>query len=183
MERILRMYITVILYNIVNQQLYNNVNQQFSGSVVSDSLRPHGLLHARLPCPSPTPGVYSNSCPLSQWCHPTISSSVIPFSHLHSFPVSGSFLVSWLFASGGLSIWASASASVLPMSIQGLFPLGLAGLIWAHLFIHLSVDGHLGCFHLLAIVNSAAWTLGCIYLLNYSLLWIYALECDCWVTW
>ena len=90
---------------------------QFSHSVVSDSLWPHGLQHASLPCPSPNPRVYSNSCPLSQWCHPTISSSVIPFSGLLSFPASGSFLMSQLFTSGSQSIGASASASVLPMNI------------------------------------------------------------------
>ena len=91
----------------------------------------HGLQHARLPCPSlsPSPGVCSNSCTLSQWCHPTISSSVIPFSCLQSFPASGSFLVSQLFASRGQSIGASASAPFLPMNIQGWLPLGLTGLI------------------------------------------------------
>ena len=91
---------------------------------------PHGLQHVRLPCPSPTPGVCSNSCPSSQWCHPTISSSVIPFSsYLQSFPASGSFPLSQFFASGGQSIGVSASASVLPMNIQDWFPLGLTGLI------------------------------------------------------
>ena len=101
---------------------------QFSCSVVSDSLQPHGLQHTRLPCPSPTPGVYPNSCPLIQWCHPTISSSVIPFSsHLQSFPASRSFQMSQLFASGGQRIEVSASASVLPMNIQDSFPLGRAG--------------------------------------------------------
>ena len=86
----------------------------FSCSVVSDSSWPHGLHHTRLPCPSPSPGACSNSCPLSQWCHPTISFSVIPFSScLQSFPESGSFLVSWLFASGGQRIAASALATVL----------------------------------------------------------------------
>ena len=84
-----------------------------------------GLQHARPPCPSPTPGAYSNSCPLSQWCHPTISSSVVPFSsHLQSFPALGSFPMSQLFASGGLSIVVSASASVLPMNNQDWFHLG-----------------------------------------------------------
>ena len=84
----------------------------------------------RPPCPSPTPRVYSNSCPLSQWCHPTISSSVIPFSsHLQSFPASGSFQISQFFASRGQSTRVSPSASVLPMNIQGWFPLGLSGLI------------------------------------------------------
>ena len=95
---------------------------QFSHSVMSDSLRPHGLQHASLLCPSPTPVVYSNSCPFSRWCHPTFSSSVIPFSScLQSFPASGSFQMSQLFASGGQSI--GVSASVLPMSIQEWFPL------------------------------------------------------------
>ena len=102
---------------------------QFSGSVVSDSLWPHGLQHARLPCPSPTPGAYSNSCPSSRWCHPTISFSVVPFFHLWSFPASGSFPVSQFFSSGGHSIGVSASTSVLPVSIQDWFPLGLTAWI------------------------------------------------------
>ena len=103
---------------------------QFSHSVVSDSLWPHGLQHARPPCPSPSPGVYSNSCPLSQWCHPTISSSVIPFSSsILSFPASGSFPTTQFFASGSQSIGASASASILPMNIQDWFPLGWTGCI------------------------------------------------------
>ena len=90
-----------------------------------DSLRPHGLQYTRPHCPSPTPGVCSNSCPSSQWCRPTISSSVIPFSsRLQSFPASGSFPVSQFFASGGQSIGVSASASVLPMNIQDWVPLG-----------------------------------------------------------
>ena len=93
------------------------------------TLGPHGLQHARLPCPSQSPGVCSNSCLLSQWCHPTISSSVVPFcSCIQSFPASGSFLMSQLFASGGRSIGVSASASVLPMNIQDWFSLGLTGL-------------------------------------------------------
>ena len=101
-------------------QLYSSV--PFSGSVMSDSLRPHGLQHDRPPCPSQTPGVYSNSCPIGQWCYPTISSSVILFSScLQSFQASGCFLVSQFFASGGQSI--GASASVLPMNIQDWFPL------------------------------------------------------------
>ena len=95
---------------------------------MSDSLWPHGLQHARPSCPSPTLGVYSNSCPLSQWCHPIISSSVGPFaSCLQSFPATGSFLVSQLFASGGQSIGVSVLASVLPMNIQDWFPLGWTG--------------------------------------------------------
>ena len=96
---------------------------QFSRSVMSDSLRPHGLQHARLPCPSPSPGACSNSCSLSQWCHPTISSSVIPLSScLQSFPASRSFQISQFFTSGGQSIAVSASASVLPMNIQDWSP-------------------------------------------------------------
>ena len=92
---------------------------------MSDSLGPDGLQHARLPCPSPTPRACSNSCPSSQWCHPTISSSVIPFSsRLQSFPASGSFPMSQFFTSGGQNIGVSVSASVLPMNIQDWFPLG-----------------------------------------------------------
>ena len=103
---------------------------QFSCSVMSYSLWPHELQHDKPPCPSPTPGVYSNSCPLSQWCHPTISSSVIPFSCSQSFPASGSFPMSQLFTSGGQSIGVSASTSVLPMNIQDWFPLGWTGWIY-----------------------------------------------------
>ena len=98
---------------------------QFSCSFVSDSSWSHGLQHARPPCPSPTPGVYSDSCPLSWWCHPTISSSVIPFSScLQSFLAFWSFSMIQFFSSGGQSIGISASASVLPMNIQDWFPLG-----------------------------------------------------------
>ena len=98
---------------------------QFSHSVVSDSFWTHGLLYARLPCPSPTPRAYSNLCSLSQWCHPTISSSVVPFfSCFQSFPASGSFPVSQFLASGAQSIGVSASTSVLPMTIQDWLPLG-----------------------------------------------------------
>ena len=103
---------------------------QFTCSVVSDSLQPHWLQHARLPCPSPTHRACSNSCPSSRWCHPAISSSVVPFtSCLQSFPESGSFSISQLFASGGQSIGVSASASVLPMNIQDWFSLGWTGWI------------------------------------------------------
>ena len=102
---------------------------EFSCSVMSDSWWPHGLQHNWPPCPSPTPGVYSNSCPLSQWCHPTISSSVIPFSHFQSFPESGTFQMSQFFASGSQSFGVSASTSVLPMNIQDWFPLGWTGWI------------------------------------------------------
>ena len=105
-------------------------NIQFSCSVMSDSLRPHELQHARPPCPSPTPGVHPNRCPLSRWCHPTISSSVIPFfSCPQSFPASGSFQMNPLFPSGGQSIGVSASTSVLPMNIQDWSPLGWTGWI------------------------------------------------------
>ena len=103
---------------------------QFSCSVVSNSLWPHGLQHARPACPSPTPGVYSNSHPLSRWCHTTISSSVLPFSScLQSFPAWRSFQMSQFCSSGGQSAGVSASASVLPMNIQDWFPLGSTGLI------------------------------------------------------
>ena len=102
----------------------------FSCSVASDSLWPHGLEHAGLPCPSPPPGVWSDSCPLSWWCHPSISSSLVPVSScLQSFLASGSFLMRQFFTSGGQSIGASTSVSVLPMNIQGWFLLGLTGLI------------------------------------------------------
>ena len=113
------------MYIYAYTHTHNTLPVQFSCSVGSDALRPHGLQHARLPCPSPTPGAYSNSCSLSQRCHPTISTSVIPFSsHLQSFPASGSFQTSQIFASSGQSIGISASASVLPMNIQDWLPLG-----------------------------------------------------------
>ena len=103
---------------------------QFSHSVVSNSLRPHGLQHAKLPCPSPAPRAYSNSCPSSWWCHPITSSAAVPSSScLQSLRASGSLPMSWLFTSGGQSIGASASASVLPVCIQGSFPLGLTDLV------------------------------------------------------
>ena len=128
---------------------------QFSHSVVSDSLRPHEPQHARPLCPSPTSRVCSNSCPLSWWCHLTIKSFVVPFSsHPQSFPASGSFQMNQFFTAGGQSIGASASASVLPMSIQDWSPLGLTSLIslqskglsrvfsnttvWKHLLQHLA---------------------------------------------
>ena len=103
---------------------------QFSCSIMSDSSWPHGMQHTRPPCPSPTPGVHSDSCPLSRWCHPTISSSVIPFSsHLQCFPESGSFQMSQFFASGGQYIGVSALASVLPKKSQGWSPLEWTGWI------------------------------------------------------
>ena len=113
--------------------VYQSVSQ-FSHSVVSNSLQPHGLQHTSPPCPSPTPGAYSNSCLLNQWCHPTVSSSVNPFSsRLQSFPASGSFQMSLLFESGGQSIGDSASTSVLLMNTQDWFSLGWTGwisLLW-----------------------------------------------------
>ena len=102
----------------------------FSHSVLSDSLWPHGLWHSRLPCPPPSAEACSNSCPLSQWCHPTISSSVVPFSSCpQSFPASGSFPMSQLFTSDGPSIGVAASTSVLPMNTQDWSPLGWTGWI------------------------------------------------------
>ena len=128
---------------------YSSQFSQFSHSVVSDSLRPHGLQHTRLPRPSPTPGAYSNSCPSNQWCHPTISSSVSPVSScLQSFPASGSFPVSQFFTSDGQSIGVSASASVLPMNTQDWSPLGWTGWIslqskgLSRVFSHTSVQKH-----------------------------------------
>ena len=108
---------------------FNALFLVFSHQVMSDSLWPHGLQYTRLPCPSPSPGICSSSCPLNRLCHPTTSSSIVPFFFFQSFPASGSFPVSQLFASGGQSNETSASASVLPMSIQGSFPLWLTGLI------------------------------------------------------
>ena len=108
---------------LVFNNLYGSV--QFSHSVMSNYLRPHEPQHTRPPCPSPTPGVHPNPCPLSRWCHPTISSSVIPFSScLQSFPASGSFPMSQLLTSGGQSIGVWASTSVLPMNTQDWSPLG-----------------------------------------------------------
>ena len=119
----------IYLISLVSQ--FSHIKKiQFSRSVVPNTLRPHGLQHTRPPCPSPTHQVYSNSCPLSRWCHPTISSSVVPFSfHLQSFPASRSFQKSHFFALGGQSIRISASASVLPVNIQGWFTLRWTGWI------------------------------------------------------
>ena len=114
------------LAQVPNNRLHGSV--QFSRSVMSDSLRPHEPQHTRPLCPSPTHGAYSNSCPLSRWCHPTISSPVAPFSScLQSCPASGSFSMSQLFEWGGQSIGVSASASVLPMNTQDWSPLGWTG--------------------------------------------------------
>ena len=122
-----------ILYQLSHQgspiKFFQFSSVQFSCSVVSDYLWPHGLQHAKPPCPSPTLRAYWNSCPLNRWWHSAISSSVVPFSRLQSFPASGSFPMSQFFTSGGQSIGVSASASVLPMNIQDSFPLGLTGFI------------------------------------------------------
>ena len=128
MHKILKQLFFLVWKSVTSlQNLLCHSMLLFSHSVVSDSLWPHGLHHARLPWPSPSPGACSNSCPLIEWCHPTISSSVIPFSFcLQSFPASGSFLISQLFA-GDQSI--GTSASVLPMNIQDWFPLGWTGWI------------------------------------------------------
>ena len=120
--------VLVSIFLHVMSYMFDSV--QFSCSVVSGSLRSHGLQHSKLPCPSPAPRVCSNSCPSSWWCYPTISSSVIHFSScLQSFSTSGSLLMSQFFASGGQSIGISALALVFPMNIQDWFPLGLTGLI------------------------------------------------------
>ena len=130
-HEILRRKLTLILMKANDPYLNQSKSSpqfssvQFSRLAMSNSLWPHGLHHTRPPCPSPTPGLYPNSSPLSWWCHPTISSSVISFfSYLQSFPASGSFPMSQLFTSSGQSIGVSASASVLPMNIQDWFPLG-----------------------------------------------------------
>ena len=118
------------MFQYCHLKTYQFTSVQFSRSVMSDSLQPSELQHAKPPCPSPTPRAYSNSCPLSRWCHPTISSSVVPFSScLQSLPPSGSFPMSWFFTSSGQSIRVSASASVFPMNIQDWFPLASTGWI------------------------------------------------------
>ena len=127
-------YFSLVDYYIILSIVTNNISLissvQFSRSVVSNSLWPHESQHARPPCPSPTPRVYSNPCPLSWWCHPAISASVVPFiSCFQPCPASGSFPMSQLFASGGQSIGVSASASVLPMNTQDWSPLGWTGWI------------------------------------------------------
>ena len=120
-------YFMVVWNHMLKAYMYS---VQFCHSVMSDSLWSHGLQHARLPCPSLTPRAYSNACPLHRWCHPTISSSVVPFySCLQSFPGSGSFPMTQFFTSGGQSTGVSASTSVLPMNTQDWFPLGWTGWI------------------------------------------------------
>ena len=145
-----RASLTVLLYLQERSAhlIPNQCSVQFSHTVMSNSLRPHGMQHARPPCPSPTPRLYSNSCPLSRWYHPTISSSVVPFSCLQSFSASGSFQMSQLFKSGGQSIGVSASTSVLPMTIQHWLPLGWTGWIslqskWlSRVFFNITVQKH-----------------------------------------
>ena len=138
----------------LNNYLPSSHSLRFSHSVVSDPLPPCGLPHARPPCPSSVPKACSNPCPSRQWCHPTILTSVVPFSScLQSFPESGSFPMSQFSASGGQRIGASASASVLPMNIQNWFALGLTGLIslqskgLSSLLQHHSSNALHGCFH------------------------------------
>ena len=137
------------LFALGSQSMGASVSVQFSHSVVSNSLQLYELQHARPPGPSPTPAVCSNSCPSSQWCHPTISSSAVSFfSCLQSFPASGSFQMSQFFTSGGQSIGVSASASVLPMNIQDWFPLGwtscisLLSKVLSRFFSNTSVQKH-----------------------------------------
>ena len=125
-KEIFTVYILIYIFGFWSMGIYP---VQFSRSVVSDSLQSHRLQHTRPPCLSLTPGAYSNLCPSSQWCHPTISSSIVPFSHLQSFPASGSFQMSQFFTSGGQSIEVSALVSVLPMNILDWFPLGWTGWI------------------------------------------------------
>ena len=121
-------HLGIKVYDVCN--LHSSRSVQFSRSVMSDSLQPHEPQHARPPCPSPTSGVYPNPCPLSRWCHPTISSSAVPFSSCPQyFPATWSFPMSQLFASGGQSIGLSASTSVFPMNIQDWSPLGWTGWI------------------------------------------------------
>ena len=126
-----RLYSSLFPVSTAPLYIFSTISSvQFSHSVVSDSLRLHESQHARPPCPSPTPGVHSDSCPSSQWCHPAISSSVVPFSSCpQSLPASGSFPMNQLFASGGQSIGVSASTSVIPMNTQDWSPLGWTGWI------------------------------------------------------
>ena len=119
----------IMIVNCLEHTAWHFSLIQFRTSVLSDSLRPHGLQYARPPCPSPTTGVYPDSCPLSRWCHPTILSSAVLFSQLQSFPASGSFQMSQFFTSGGQNIGVWASASVLPKNIQDWFLLGWTGWI------------------------------------------------------
>ena len=122
------------IFNLEKYSLNEFGSVQFSCSVISDFLRPHGRQHTRPPCPSPTPGVSSNSCPSSRWCHSAISSSVVPFSSCpQSFPASGSFPMNQFFASGGQIIGVSASTLVLPVNTQDWSPLGWSPCSWISL--------------------------------------------------
>ena len=144
---------------------------QFSCLVVYDSLQPYKLQHARPPCPSPTPGVHPNPCPLSRWCHPAISSSVVPFSSCpQSFPASGSFPVSQLFASGGQSIGASTSTSVLPMNTQDWSLLGWTGWLCLKSCIGISGSDHCKTKILLIppVTSCHKWSIPLCYKLTYS---------------
>ena len=154
---------------------------QFSCSVVSNSLQLQGLQHTRPPCPSPTPGVYLNSCPSRLWCHPThemptISSSVVPFFCLQSFPTSGSFPMSQCFASGGQSIGVSTSASVLPMNIQDWFPLEWTGWIsllsmgLSRIFSNTTVQKHQFFFYFDIFFLWNIWCHSIVFYLKYFLL-------------
>ena len=132
LEKEMATHSSIVAWKIpwTEEPIHYSSSVQFSCSVMSDSLWPHGLQHARLPCPSPTSRVYPNSCPLSRWCHPIISSSVVPFSSCpQPFPASGSFPMSQFFTSDGQSTGVSASASVLPMNIHDWFLLGWTGWI------------------------------------------------------
>ena len=149
---------------------------QFSHSVVSNSLRPHGLQHARLSCPSPTPRACANSCPLSQWCHPTISSSVICFSScLHYFPASGSFIMSWFFTSGGQSIGVSALAQF--SSVQSFSPVRLSATWWiaarqASLSITISQSSGVCKVYLVDLKKKKKWALLSRFLIYYVIITI-----------
>ena len=130
LQRMITAAVVVFIVTAGAESYWEIQSVKFSCSVVSYSLRPHGLQHTRLPCPSPTPRAYSNSCPLNRWCHPTISSSVAPFSScLQSFPASGYFPKSQFFTSGRQSIGVSTSTSVLPVNTQDWFTLGWTGWI------------------------------------------------------
>ena len=140
----------------ITKEVAQKFSVHFSHSVVSDSLWPHGLQHTRPPCPSPR--VCSNSCPLSQWCHPTILSADVPFSScLQSFPASESFPMSQFFASGGQRIGVSASATILPMNTQGWFPLGWTG------WISLQYKGLSRVFSNTTVQKHQSWTLNFLY--------------------
>ena len=151
---------------------------------MSKSLQPHGPQHTRLPCPSPNPGAYSNSCPLSRWCHPTISYSVVPFSACpQSFPALGSFQMSQFFKSGSQSTGGSASASVLPVNIQDWFPLGWTGWIslqskgLSRVFSSTTVQKHQSLWLLLIIWLIFYAVCVCVWAHTLSHVWLFATKC------